>query len=1237
MERYGLEQIILHHSFKQISRRTVSIPCKARTHLGGENGAGKTSVLALIPAFYGQEHDRLINRGSGKLSFLEYYLPTPQSLIIFEYRRDDGLCCSVLYRHQTTETSQIRYRFVKGAAADTFLTDEVKALMSSGASASEVINAIEDTGVSVSGPIRTIKDYRAIIQRNPRLMSPKAGEARKLKALAAEFGVGTAQSNMSHIEKLTNVVLNKSQLMSSFKEMICDTQFDHIHLHQRPNAMDSRGLINDIRSVSDFEKETAKMRECLVLDGQRQANADRIDAIGGALVATTALEEERLSALKQEIRDTENDITKLKDEYEDSQSDLKNAIADARSQLEQSDADYDELHGQRDKFDQDGMPELARKADNLTSLRANEAEAKIEYERLSGQQTEIREQHEAEKRRLQDEHSKRQSALAEDIDKAEKRLTESQQKYEKTVLTEQANLSNKVSEFKESRQAGREQLQNRVTELETVINTIGPSQDHVQQQTLAEAKVTQAHESLDKTREDIDQCSHKLRLADKAREEALNALNDAEAVYQRRLDKRNELHQIMHPEDGSWLAQLRQKDPHWAAGLGKVVRPDLLYRKDLAPEFQEDTRLLYGWALNLEGEPAPQHALEETELKRRFQTLDEDVSAAKNTVTAVEKDVKTSTEQLQDRERELEQVKIALNSHDRNLKAAKSELQLVNERIRKAVDETLEKAKTELESKAKDLAAYTVATTEGAEAITSEHKALLLEIKSTWSNNEQDLTIDLEARSQSKTDADEQHKQRLARLEETYAQACRDEGIDPQLIGDAHKRLQSLQAEITGITSNLDEIDRYKRWQKVQWPRVEELQARIASLKGELSQLLGKQRENERVHNAAREALRDKRTYCQNKSRDLDVTLGSARKILEQIDLRESIIGQPGDLEMLTNDLQERLAVQHKLRVQVLKMFRDAKAIINRYDSSQIAMAWKKRTRERQIMRGYDTSIEGTETFDLEQVSDIRGLLDVEIPMLRQTLVGNFISEANRFENYYDSLRFVVSEVESVSRKLGKQINLEQRIESLSDIRIRLTPRIHDDEAWEPLKAFVKEWENWKMLNRNELPPTGLLRLFRVVDDGLRAAHAGTSISSLIDMTIEMRENDRDVIIRTDNDFASASSTGLTYLAIMAIFMSMTRYLCPDQSVRITWPIDELGTLSENNIARLADMLEQHNLTMVSACPKLDNGLRKFFENKFRIHKGRIQEFVAASTPETTGVREYLMKQSNQEISPNVS
>jgi hypothetical protein len=136
---------------------------------------------------------------------------------------------------------------------------------------------------------------------------------------------------------------------------------------------------------------------------------------------------------------------------------------------------------------------------------------------------------------------------------------------------------------------------------------------------------------------------------------------------------------------------------------------------------------------------------------------------------------------------------------------------------------------------------------------------------------------------------------------------------------------------------------------------------------------------------------------------------------------------------------------------------------------------------------------------------------------------------------------------------------------------------------------------------------------FQLVCDTLKSASLGESVESMVDMHLTMKENGREAVIRNDNDFLTASSQGLTYLAIMAVFMGLTRYLCPDKNTRITWPIDELGTLSPNNIARMAEMLEHNNLTMISACPKLDRPLRKFFENKVSLQHGRVHNFESAA------------------------
>lgn len=84
----GLQAIHLHNSIFQGKR--VSLNCDGHTNLTGGNGAGKTSILRLIPIFYGFEPNRLIDRAANKKNFTDFYLPNNQSMIVFEYTRARG-------------------------------------------------------------------------------------------------------------------------------------------------------------------------------------------------------------------------------------------------------------------------------------------------------------------------------------------------------------------------------------------------------------------------------------------------------------------------------------------------------------------------------------------------------------------------------------------------------------------------------------------------------------------------------------------------------------------------------------------------------------------------------------------------------------------------------------------------------------------------------------------------------------------------------------------------------------------------------------------------------------------------------------------------------------------------------------------------------------------------------------------------------------------------------------------
>lgn len=78
--------------------------------LTGENGVGKTSLIRLIPVFFGELPRRIT---FGTLSFVEFYLARSTSYIIFEYERRGVVCQSVLYAGGGDETYS--YRFIRTA------------------------------------------------------------------------------------------------------------------------------------------------------------------------------------------------------------------------------------------------------------------------------------------------------------------------------------------------------------------------------------------------------------------------------------------------------------------------------------------------------------------------------------------------------------------------------------------------------------------------------------------------------------------------------------------------------------------------------------------------------------------------------------------------------------------------------------------------------------------------------------------------------------------------------------------------------------------------------------------------------------------------------------------------------------------------------------------------------------------------------------------------------------------
>ena len=78
---YSLNRLILIDSYKAGTVQEIRLD--GHTNLNGVNDAGKTTLLRLIPLFFGERPGRLVPKSRVTDSFAKHYLPNESSYIIF--------------------------------------------------------------------------------------------------------------------------------------------------------------------------------------------------------------------------------------------------------------------------------------------------------------------------------------------------------------------------------------------------------------------------------------------------------------------------------------------------------------------------------------------------------------------------------------------------------------------------------------------------------------------------------------------------------------------------------------------------------------------------------------------------------------------------------------------------------------------------------------------------------------------------------------------------------------------------------------------------------------------------------------------------------------------------------------------------------------------------------------------------------------------------------------------------
>ena len=190
---YQLLRLILIDSYSP--GRVVELPMQGGAVLTGRNGRGKTTLLQLVPIFYGENPTRIVGTETNRLDFNAFYLPRLTSYICFEYLRRDIPCMVVL--HASQQGGERRYRFVRSAyRADLFLLEDGVNILQ----APDLRRHFKLKGIIHSESISGVSEYRSIIQG--RVGSGKA--LQRQRALVADYAFVGSGHHLTHIEKIVS-------------------------------------------------------------------------------------------------------------------------------------------------------------------------------------------------------------------------------------------------------------------------------------------------------------------------------------------------------------------------------------------------------------------------------------------------------------------------------------------------------------------------------------------------------------------------------------------------------------------------------------------------------------------------------------------------------------------------------------------------------------------------------------------------------------------------------------------------------------------------------------------------------------------------------------------------------------------------------------------------------------------------------------------------------------------------
>lgn len=1201
-EKKGLKKIALNDSF--VKGKRAKLDLNGHTHFFGENGAGKTSTIMLIPLFYGLRPERIVSRQKG--SFFSYYLPTTRSFIAYEYLREDGPCTTIIFANKSRDGAL--YRLMKGGFEETILSERFNELLDELKNISDVLKKLStDPNYEISRQIDSYTDYAAIIGNLKTRLARKNG----LFAEMLRFSLCESHRKLDYMAELSFISVGGKDLHANLTKMVSSIfNIDKLAIGDAPQDAQLPELVSSIRTLHKFRQSRHKFDHGIQLGHATeslyadllfyQQRAIELNAQFGAEISEANNKRIDLEALHvARLDDLNQQQLSLRTHQLNTQAQL-DVVFKRLQNIQQSERHYQQSGIENKRHEYKNLELLKNKLDDaekhLTRLRSENADIQSEHLRNTEEQRLETQAHVDEIEKQKQLNWQQENQRSNEYRKAESEL---QSKFSTALKLLRRDTEQSMQLAQADADAANYTMGNSVAQTEEEKEQLAQYAKQLQE---ALTRVKQAGVELNQAREQLLDAERQDRQKHAAGESLKNRIEQATE----RLDW---LKNILYPKD-TLLSALRKNLPaeHYADAIS-LIDKSLLRRTDIKLEPVEASDLFFGCSVDLSQVSAPIEAQSEDELLQRIndqRAVIEDLQAESQTLS---REITQHAQLLKTYIAQQAQHQNALNKAEDAVVRIQHVTNEQRLKVDAAIQQRLQAAQKAFAAAKQRLFDQQKANQKAEKELTQQFDLQKTALLDDFNRDLQQLLSNRQRLDANIVEVRQAGAVKLDELNALYHDKLAKRGVDVAVLQKAEQGLQATKAEYNRVNGYHVEIQAYEDWlatvfvNKQLWMSeqqevnrtLEQIQSQLSALENSRKELVAEFNRNDRV-------LQD--GLAESKKR-----LAAVALVIEQVqrNITDVIQVQPSELVVENYELfidAAETAISHYRRNlnELSKLIQVVNAIVNAERESLQYDEWEKR--KSQYIQHRDKS-----NYDLLMVRELEDMLLNSIPLYEQNARTTFISTYQRVDHYFGGLREFKNKVAIASRRLCEDIRLDNPLKEITGLNLSIKAVVDESTpVYAQMKALKRVYED-SALSRSrdsdevvclpdEAMMTGMLATMRSL---IGINYGGRGKNDLIDLRIELYEKGNYRLLNSDASYAEVSSTGITKFVILLIFTALARYLNDDENLMIHLPCDELGVLDVDKSISLFSMLYSRNIYIASAQPHISAYLDGCFNQRYQV------------------------------------